>query len=52
MLLHSPTLAGEWYISGQEAKSYPLVPMKRKAGGEMMVREVPISVLEPLERGE
>lgn len=44
------TLEGEWYISGVNAKTYPLEPMKTKSGTNMMMREVPISALQPLER--
>lgn len=46
------SLAGDWYISGKEAKTFPLEPLKTKAGGTMNVRVVPLDALQPLERGE
>jgi hypothetical protein len=46
----APTLSGEWYISGVNAKSYPKEDFKTKSGINMIVRAVPISALEPLER--
>lgn len=39
-----------YYVSGSKAKSFPLIPMKTKAGGTLMMREVPINELETLER--
>lgn len=46
------SLAGDWYISGKEAKTFPLEPLKTKAGGTMNVRVIPLDALQPLERGE
>lgn len=43
------TLVGEWYISGDKAKTFPAEPMKTKSGTTMTMRVVPIDELEPLE---
>ena len=46
----APTLAGEWYISGEKARTYPLENMPTKNGSTLAVRAVPLADLEPLER--
>ena len=43
-------MPGEWYISGVDAKSYPLEDMKTNRGGSIAVRAIPLNALEPLER--
>jgi hypothetical protein len=48
--IKAPTLSGDWYISGVDAKSYPKEELKTKSGLSMPIRAVPISALEPLER--
>lgn len=45
-------LAGDWYISGTDAKTYTTEPMKTKSGTTMTMRVVPIDALQPLERGQ
>lgn len=45
----SRALGGEWYISGERAKTFPTEPMKTKSGRMMTMRVVPIDELEPLE---
>ncbi len=46
------SLAGDWYISGTDVKTYPTEPMKTKSGTTMTMRVVPIDALQPLERGQ
>lgn len=41
----APTLAGEFYISGAKASTYPL-----ETNGKLMCFAVPLDELEPLER--
>lgn len=45
----APTMPGDYTISGEHAKSFPLEKFKTRAGGVMPVRAIPLSVLEPLE---
>lgn len=46
------SLAGLWYISGREAKTYPVERMQTRAGGSIVMRVVPLDALQPLERGD
>ena len=46
----APTLPGEWYISGMDAKAHPIEFMKTKSGGNLAMRVIPLDDLEPLER--
>lgn len=46
------SLAGDWYISGRDAKTFPIEAMKTRAGGSINMRVIPINDLQTLERGE
>lgn len=45
----TPSYAGEWYISGENAKHFPIEPMKTKSGTTMIMRCVPLGELERYE---
>ena len=47
---NAPTMAGDWYISGEKARTFPTMEMKRRAGGYVTMRVIPLDELEILER--
>lgn len=43
------SLGGEWYISGNKTRLYPITQMPTKSGSMLDIYEVSLSDLEPLE---
>lgn len=46
------SLPGDWYISGKDAKTFPLESMQTKSGNKIAMRVVPLDALQVFERGE